>query len=521
MRPFFVEKPSSSSFFSPQQQQQGGGLSTNRRRSIAAKFGTNASCCFLVFVFSLLIFTALTILVAYKGPDPWMIQHRPPRSSANDRLLDRRAGTDNSSVRQKQEDDNSAVSFNTSAALNNTRRSLPPLLTLSQEEGEDIFPGIAAESLATSSGGGDPNNIFFRHDHRYLYYTRGADYCKSMSQYMWSLLCALGEARFLNRSFVMDLDICLPAAYNPPSYRDEPGKDFRFYFDYGHLQETTSVIEKQTFEKEREEWLGGEPNQNQDLQLLHHHPTISSANNGITELHVSDHHAVKPALLLNETSIILFRHFVNEEESKNYWYRVCEEDDAEEEEDVAAENMMYNYIERPWNSVWKAKPLMNIVMAICNKLEWDFDVVHVVRGAKASNKDLWPNLETDTSSESLLRKLWDKIEERRTIFIATDDELDVHYLHRLKTDLKVRYNVFVLDDFEYLWAKDNSQWYTETTKILANATTRWEQQQQQLVALDGYMRMVIESELLYRGKTRIETFNDLTQDCENGDKSCK
>jgi hypothetical protein len=164
---------------------------------------------------------------------------------------------------------------------------------------------------------------------------------------------------------------------------------------------------------------------------------------------------------------------------------------------------------------------MNIVMAICNKLEWDFDVIHVVRGAKASNKELWPNLETDTSSESLLRKLWDKIEERRTIFIATDDELDVHYLHRLKTDLKVRYNVFVLDDFEYLWAKDDSQWYTETTKIIANATTRWQQQQQQLVALDGYMRMVIESELLYRGKTRIETFNDLTQDCENGDKSCK
>ncbi|CAK9213250.1 unnamed protein product [Sphagnum troendelagicum] len=521
MRPFFVEKPSSSSFFSPQQHQQGGGLSTNRRRSIAAKFGTNASCCFVVFVFSLLIFIALTVLVAYKAPDPWMIQQRPPRSSANDRLLDRRAGTNNSSVQQKEGDGNPAVSFNTSAALNNTRRSLPPLLTLSQEEGEDIFPGIAAEGLATSSGG-DPNNIFFRHDQRYLYYTRGADYCKSMSQYMWSLLCALGEARFLNRSFVMDLDICLPAAHNPPSYRDEPGKDFRFYFDYGHLQETTSVVEKQTFEKEREEWLGGEPNQNQDLQLLHHHPTSSSENNGITELHVSDHHAVKPALLLNETSIILFRHFVNEEESKNYWYRVCEEDDAEEEEDdVAAEKMLYNYIERPWNSVWKAKPLMNIVIAICNKLEWDFDVVHVVRGAKASNKDLWPNLETDTSSESLLRKLWDKIEERRTIFIATDDELDVHYLHRLKTDLKVRYNVFVLDDFEYLWAKDDSQWYTETTKILANATTRWQQQQQQLVAFDGYMRMVIESELLYRGKTRIETFNDLTQDCENGDKSCK
>jgi hypothetical protein len=44
---------------------------------------------------------------------------------------------------------------------------------------------------------------------KYLYYSRGGDYCKGMNHYMWSFLCGLGEAMYLNRTFVMDLSICL------------------------------------------------------------------------------------------------------------------------------------------------------------------------------------------------------------------------------------------------------------------------------------------------------------------------
>lgn len=334
------------------------------------------------------------------------------------------------------------------------------------QDGDEELGDAVHDSVAVA---GNEPDIAFRQT-KYLYYTRGADYCKSMNQFMWSFLCALGEAKYLNRTFVMDLDICL-SAENNLGHEDEPGKDFRYYFDYEHLETVTSIVEKNSFEDERSKWDGL-------------HPT-----NLFSEIHVMDH-KIKPADVKNDTHDILYRDFISEVDSDNYWYRVCE-GDAEK------------YIQRPWDFVWKSKRLMNIVNAICNKLEWDFDVVHVVRGYKAANKELWPNLDRDTSPENLIAKLKTMIGYRRKLYIATNEPYS-HYFDRLRE----LFEIHMLDDFSHLWA-ENSEWYNETLSLSNHP-----------VSFDGYMRLIVDTEMLYRGKKRVQTFYDLTKDCKDGVNRC-
>lgn len=88
---------------------------------------------------------------------------------------------------------------------------------------------------------------------KYLYYSRGGDHCKGMNHYLWSFLCALGEAQYLNRTFVMDLSMCLASTYTK-SGKDEEGKDFRFYFDFEHLKEAASIVEEHEFRRDWRRW---------------------------------------------------------------------------------------------------------------------------------------------------------------------------------------------------------------------------------------------------------------------------
>lgn len=147
---------------------------------------------------------------------------------------------------------------------------------------------------------------------------------------------------------------------------------------------------------------------------------------------------------------------------------------------------------------------MNIVDAICNKLEWDFDVVHVIRGYKVQNKKLWPNLDRDTSPESLIAKLRTMIGFRRRVYIASNEPYE-HYFDRLREPFEVH----MLHEFSYLWA-ENSEWWNATRRIAPG----------QNVTFDGYMKMIVDTEMLYRARKRVETFNDLTKDCKNGAGRC-
>ncbi|KAJ8770116.1 hypothetical protein K2173_011211 [Erythroxylum novogranatense] len=284
---------------------------------------------------------------------------------------------------------------------------------------------------------------------KYLYYSRGGDYCKGMNQYLWSFLCGLGEAMYLNRTFVMDLRLCLSGAHNP-SGKDEEGKDFRYYFDFEHLKEVASIVERSEFLRDWKKW------DRSHKKKIPFRRVVTSK--------------VTPMQLQRDKSTIIWRQF-NAPEPDNYWYRVCEGQSAK-------------YIQRPWHAIWKSKRLMNIVTEISGRMDWNFDAVHVVRGAKAQNKELWPHLDADTSPDAIP-------------FYNYFDKLRSHY------------KVHLLDDYNELWS-NTSNWYNETM-LLNNG---------QPVEFDGYMRVAVDTEVFYRAKTRIETFYNLTSDCKNGINTC-
>jgi hypothetical protein len=197
---------------------------------------------------------------------------------------------------------------------------------------------------------------------KYLYYMRGGDHCKSMNQFIWSFLCGLGEAKFLNRTFVMDLNVCLSGAHTVDG-KDVDGKDFRYYFDFEHLKESTSVVEKGDFLKDWKRW------------------DKKKGPGRITVRKVPSYRTT-PMQLKRDKSNIIWRQF-NGQEPENYWYRVCEGRAAK-------------IIQRPWYAIWKSKRLMNIVTQIAGRMDWDYDGLHVVRGWKAQYKKMYPNLDADT-----------------------------------------------------------------------------------------------------------------------------
>ncbi|OWM69274.1 uncharacterized protein LOC116211302 [Punica granatum] len=304
---------------------------------------------------------------------------------------------------------------------------------------------------------------------KYLYYSRGGDYCKGMNHYMWSFLCGLGEAMFLNRTFVMDLNICLAATYNP-SNKDEEGKDFRFYFDFEHLKEVASIVEEGEFLRDWKKW-DRTHKKKIPLRKVPSYKTTSMQ-------------------LKKDKSTIIWRQF-DGPEPNNYWYRVCE-------------GQAGNFIKRPWRALWKSKRLMNIVSEISGRMDWDFDAVHVVRGEKARNKELWPHLDSDTSPDAILEKLKGAIQPWRNLYIATNEPF-YNYFDKLRS----QYKVHLLNDYKELWG-NTSDWYNETT-ALNNGRP---------VEFDGYMRVAVDTEVLYRAKTRVETFYNLTRDCKDGINTC-
>uniref|UniRef100_A0A7N0ZS72 O-fucosyltransferase family protein n=1 Tax=Kalanchoe fedtschenkoi TaxID=63787 RepID=A0A7N0ZS72_KALFE len=302
---------------------------------------------------------------------------------------------------------------------------------------------------------------------KYLIYSGGGDRCKSMNHYLWSFMCALGEAQYLNRTLVMDLSLCLSSIYTS-SNQDEEGKDFRFYFDFEHLKESASVLDQEQFWKDWNEW------QKKD---------------GLN-LHLVEDFKVTPMKLADVKDTLVMRKF-GSVEPDNYWYRVCEG----ETESV---------VQRPWHLIWKSRRLMDIVSAIATRLNWDFDSVHVVRGEKARNKELWPNLDADTSPDALISSLRNKIDEGRNVYISTD-ETDISFFNPLKD----KYSTHFLNDYRDLW-DENSEWYSDTTKLNSGVP----------VEFDGYMRVSVDTEVFLRGKKQVETFNDLTNDCKDGVNTC-
>ncbi|GAV71877.1 hypothetical protein CFOL_v3_35479 [Cephalotus follicularis] len=341
--------------------------------------------------------------------------------------------------------------------VNSTRNGGSPKIvpTIRDDEINDTIPTLGSEM-----------NFMMG---RYLYYSRGGDYCKGMNHYLWSFLCGLGEAMYLNRTFVMDLSVCLAGTYSL-SNKDEEGKDFRFYFDFEHLKEVASIVEEGEFVRDWKKWDRNHKRKIPVKKVVTYKTT--------------------PMQLKKDKSPIIWRQF-DAPEPENYWYRVCEGQAAK-------------YIDRPWHALWKSKRLMNIVTEISGQMDWDFDAVHVVRGEKAQNKVLWPHLDADTSPDALLSKLQGLVQPWRNLFVATNEPF-YNYFDKLRS----QYKVHLLGDYKILWS-NTSEWYNET--LLLNDGRP--------VEFDGYMRVAVDTEVLYRAKTRVETFYNLTKDCKDGINTC-
>ncbi|KAG6783480.1 hypothetical protein POTOM_012929 [Populus tomentosa] len=151
---------------------------------------------------------------------------------------------------------------------------------------------------------------------KYLYYSRGGDYCKGMNQYTCEFLRGLGEAMYLNRTFVMDLSMYLAGSYNPDG-KDQEGTDFRFYFDFEHLKEAASIAEEGELLRDWKKWNRSRKKKVPVKKVVAHKMT--------------------PMQPRKVKSTIIWRQFGGQE-PENYWHRMCEGRAAK-------------YIQRPWHAV--------------------------------------------------------------------------------------------------------------------------------------------------------------------------
>ena len=83
-------------------------------------------------------------------------------------------------------------------------------------------------------------------------------------------------------------------------------------------------------------------------------------------------------------------------------------------------------------------------------MNWDFDSVHIVRGKKVKNTELWPNLATNTSPNALLTTLKDKVDKGRKLYVATNERET-----SLFDPLKDKYETHFLDEFKDLWGEES------------------------------------------------------------------
>ena len=113
-------------------------------------------------------------------------------------------------------------------------------------------------------------------------------------------------------------------------------------------------------------------------------------------------------------------------------------------------------------------------------------------------------MDADTSPDSLDTKLQGMVQPWRSLYIATSEPF-YNYFDKLRS----HYKVHLLDAYKELWG-NTREGYNET-RLLNRG---------QPVDFDGYMRVEVDTEVLYRAKIRVEMFCNLTSDCKDGIKAC-
>uniref|UniRef100_A0A0D9V6V7 O-fucosyltransferase family protein n=1 Tax=Leersia perrieri TaxID=77586 RepID=A0A0D9V6V7_9ORYZ len=263
---------------------------------------------------------------------------------------------------------------------------------------------------------------------RFLAYVGGGDRCKPMPHYLRSLLCSLAEARYLNRTLVLDLSVCLAACY--AGGMPAEGKRLGFYIDIEHLQSVVGIVEHEQFWEDWDRW----------------------GSQGQLGVRIIEDTRVPPTKFSKARDALIVRKF-GDVEPGNYWYNVCEGE---------AERVLHP----PQGAIRWAPSLMHIVDGIISKMQVDFDSVHV-----------------GGNSENLRRKIEANVNGGRQVYVAGKG-IDAVLVDALKAKYS---NVHYLDAFEELWVPD-SKWFLEMKRLNGGVHVEFDGYMRELVDREVFVK---------------------------------
>ncbi|KAJ1285418.1 hypothetical protein BS78_03G278800 [Paspalum vaginatum] len=265
----------------------------------------------------------------------------------------------------------------------------------------------------------------------YLAYLGGGDRCKPMPHYLRSLLCAVAEAHYLNRTLVLDLTLCLAASYAAPGTGGMPeeGKRLAFYIDVEHLHSQVPIIEESQFWADWDRW--GVQGQLRSRLI---------EDTRLTPIKFSK---VRDALIVRKFGDV---------EPGNYWYNVCEGE---------AKGVLHPL---QWAIHW-APSLMHIVDDIISRMQPTFDSVHI-----------------DTNGEDLRRRLEEGLDGGQQVYVAGEGVSSA-----LVEALKKKYTVRYLDEFEDLWGTD-SKWFLEMRRLNGGVPVEFDGYMREVVDREVFLR---------------------------------
>ncbi|CAI7873869.1 unnamed protein product [Closterium sp. NIES-54] len=274
-----------------------------------------------------------------------------------------------------------------------------------------------------------------------------------------NLSCRIKEARYLNRTLVLDMRVCLNQVHNN-------GK-FVYKAIYEHIDLSSIEVPftpLQGFLEEAQAWR-----------------RERAAGEAPFGVRVVKRTASTATVALDTVTPLIIR-------KTSYGYSTCKLPGTPFKHDD--------------QGVAFRPELLALAAAMSQSMHGgDYDAVHVRRGDKV-NPRLWPHLDNDTQAASLLEKLPKFVEPGRTLYIATNEHAPGFF-----DPLKRLYDIRLWQDFKHLWVP-GTMWYDGYEKISGAHPT-----------MDTYMEVIVEYSVMTLAKHVAETFNDLTSDDASGARS--
>lgn len=292
------------------------------------------------------------------------------------------------------------------------------------------------------------------------------DYCRGISHQKVSLECSLAEAKFLNRTLLIDFRMCLGSSHNLIG-RDVI-KPLGAYFDLENLTRNGYQIAPwHAFLRATEGW-----NETRNFRVRHFGKFVP----------------VRNLARYPKTSLLV-------RDGLGFAYHVCRTWQNKEILEPYLPKLQFHPELR-----YMAATIVETLKRNASGIK-GFYGVHVRRGDKAEDKRMWPHLDQDTRPESLLKKLPALIPINSMIYISSDEQKPGFF-----DPLSKLYTTYTLQDFNYLWA-DGSRWHQAYKQIFRGTPF-----------FDGYMQGIVDYSVLAHAMRVVETFNDLTKDKRTGEK---